>query len=108
MVDDYAEAGAIDLYGPAYGLPPALSGHNQYFFWVLRGQNPVNVLFVRGSDVFTGYPAIPDGARCASTVTEGSTHSRYAMAFENGKTITYCAGLHPALAELWPALGFMY
>ncbi len=108
MVDDYAEAAAIDLYGPTSGLPPALSGHNQYFFWALRGQQAGSVLFVRGSDVFTGYPAVPAGATCALAVTEGRTRSRYAMAFENGKTITFCAGIHPALSTLWPGLGFMY
>jgi len=30
---NYGEAGAIDYFGPAYGLPSALSGHNQYGFW---------------------------------------------------------------------------
>lgn len=29
---NYGEAGAIDLYGPQYGLPPAISGVNSY--WV--------------------------------------------------------------------------
>jgi 4-amino-4-deoxy-L-arabinose transferase-like glycosyltransferase len=30
---NYGEAGAIDYFGPAYGLPRAVSGHNQYGFW---------------------------------------------------------------------------
>jgi len=30
---DYGAAGAIDLYGPSYGLPHAISGHNNYWWW---------------------------------------------------------------------------
>jgi len=30
---DYGQAGAIDFFGPRYGLPPALSGHQTYFLW---------------------------------------------------------------------------
>jgi Dolichyl-phosphate-mannose-protein mannosyltransferase len=30
---NYGEAGAIDFFGPKYGLPPALSGHQNYFYW---------------------------------------------------------------------------
>lgn len=30
---NYGEAGAIDLYGPARGLPPAVSGHLTYRYW---------------------------------------------------------------------------
>jgi len=30
---DYGAAGAIDLYGPSYGLPHAISGHNTYWWW---------------------------------------------------------------------------
>jgi hypothetical protein len=29
----FNEAGAIDLYGPRYGLPHAVSGHLQYYLW---------------------------------------------------------------------------
>jgi hypothetical protein len=29
----YAPAAAIDLLGPAYGLPPAVSGHLTYYLW---------------------------------------------------------------------------
>jgi len=33
LVGNYGEAGAIDLYGPRYHLPPALSGHLTYYYW---------------------------------------------------------------------------
>jgi hypothetical protein len=30
---DYGAAGAVDLYGARYGLPRAISGHNNYWWW---------------------------------------------------------------------------
>ena len=30
---NYGEASAVNILGPAYGLPPAISGHQNYFFW---------------------------------------------------------------------------
>src|SRR5207237_6414122 len=30
---NYGEASAIDFFGPKYGLPPAISGHQNYFYW---------------------------------------------------------------------------
>ena len=33
LTENYGEAGAIDLYGPAYHLPQAISGHNTYYLW---------------------------------------------------------------------------
>ena len=32
LAGNYGEAGAVDLYGPAYGLPPAISGANSYWY----------------------------------------------------------------------------
>lgn len=37
MAQDYGQAGAIDFFGPRYGLPPALSGHQTWFLWGPRG-----------------------------------------------------------------------
>jgi hypothetical protein len=37
FAQDYGQAGAIDFFGPKYGLPPALSGHQSYFLWGPRG-----------------------------------------------------------------------
>jgi hypothetical protein len=33
LTQTYAEAGALDRYGPALGLSPAYSGHNGYGLW---------------------------------------------------------------------------
>jgi hypothetical protein len=30
---NYGEAGAVDILGPQYGLPSAISGHQNYFYW---------------------------------------------------------------------------
>ncbi len=37
LAGNYGEAGAIDYYGPALGLPKAISGHNNYYLWGPRG-----------------------------------------------------------------------
>ncbi|HYL62574.1 MAG TPA: glycosyltransferase family 39 protein [Candidatus Methylomirabilis sp.] len=37
FAQDYGQAGAIDFFGPRYGLPPAISGHQSYFLWGPRG-----------------------------------------------------------------------
>jgi 4-amino-4-deoxy-L-arabinose transferase-like glycosyltransferase len=36
FAQNYGQAGAIDFFGPRYGLPKAVSGHQTYFLWVPR------------------------------------------------------------------------
>ncbi len=33
FAQDYGQAGAIDWFGPQYGLPPSISGHQTWFLW---------------------------------------------------------------------------
>ncbi|MBC5798582.1 MAG: glycosyltransferase family 39 protein [Candidatus Eremiobacteraeota bacterium] len=97
LVDNYGEAAALDVYGAPYGLPPALSGHNQYGFWGLRGQDPQNVVRIqRHVEKLRPY--------CRTTATVARTFSPYARGFENGQAIALCFGLHPPLGKLFPAL----
>ena len=97
LVDNYGEAAAIEIYGPAYGLPPPLSGHNQYGFWGLRGQHPVNVLRVhRETD--------EAAAHCDNRRILGTTFAEYGMGFENGKAVLYCPNAHPSLETSFPVL----
>ncbi len=96
-VDNYGEAGALDVYGDTYHLPPALSGHNQYFLWGLRGQHPRNLLVVQDHpERLAPY--------CEKTVILGTTQSPNAMAYENGKAIAWCQGLKINLQAYWPQL----
>jgi hypothetical protein len=47
FAQDYGQAGAIDFFGRAHGLPPALSGDRTYFLWGPRGYSG-NCLIVLG------------------------------------------------------------
>jgi Dolichyl-phosphate-mannose-protein mannosyltransferase len=35
--DTYADAGALDFFGPRFGLPPAISSQNSYYLWGTHG-----------------------------------------------------------------------
>ena len=97
LVNNYGEAAALDVYGAEYGLPPALSGHNQYYLWALRGQPATDILRVQNNlAALRPY--------CTEMRPLGTTFSPYAMPYENGKGIAYCRAVHPPLAKLWPRL----
>ncbi len=94
LVSNYGEAGALDVYGAPYGFPPALSGHNQYHLWGLRGQSPRNLLRVR--------PTLEGlKTQCTSFRVLGKVFSPYAMAWENNRLIVLCNAMRPPLAQQW-------
>lgn len=77
---NYGEAGAIDFFNRRDGLhlPPALSGHNNYWLWGMHGCDPNLVIAViddSPSDVAEKYQSV-------SIV--GVRDSPYAMPFEHG------------------------
>jgi hypothetical protein len=37
FANDFGQGGAIDFYGPRYGLPKAIGGHLTYWYWGPRG-----------------------------------------------------------------------
>jgi hypothetical protein len=41
---NYADASAVNLLGPQYGLPTAISGHQNYFYWGWNGYTGESVL----------------------------------------------------------------
>ena len=48
VASNYGEAAAIDFFGAAYGLPPAISGHNNYWLWGTHGYSGNVVVDVNG------------------------------------------------------------
>lgn len=92
---NYGEAGAIDYYGPALGLPKALSGHNSYFYWGPREYSGACVIvFGERSDEFIKLFA---DVQRAATIT-----SPHAMPNEQSVPVYVCRKPIAALTELWP------
>ena len=52
LTSNYGEAGAVDHYGPALGLPAAYSGHMSFWYW---GPPPPNTTSVLGVGFDPGY-----------------------------------------------------
>jgi hypothetical protein len=93
---NYGEAGAIDLFGPKYGLPPAISGHQNYFLWGPRDYTgeSVIVMHVDPQDLEQKF---------ASVQKVGHVDNPYSMPFEHFD-IYYCQGPKRPLSEIWPQL----
>jgi len=94
MSVDYGEAAAIDVYGRADGLPPALCGQAQYFLWGPRGYDGSVLIHVNGD---------PDRwqALCQRSEVAGWIGAPYVMPYENERPIILCHGMHPPLTETW-------
>jgi 4-amino-4-deoxy-L-arabinose transferase-like glycosyltransferase len=88
------EAAAVDFYGPAEGLPPAISGHNQYFLWGPHGATG-NVLIVINGDPRSWREVCGDVAIAA-------VFDAAAPAGDNGRPIMICRGFRLGnVSEQW-------
>ena len=91
---NYGQAGAIDLFGPKYGLPPAISGHQNYYFWGPRDYTGESVIVMQGQQA--------DLQRRFATVEKAaSVYHPYSMPYEHFD-VFYCRGLQQPLKEIWP------
>jgi Dolichyl-phosphate-mannose-protein mannosyltransferase len=97
FANDFAAAGAIDLMGPKYGLPKAISGHQNYWLWGPRHYSGQTMIVV-GSTV-------EDASRYFEHVTAfPQPHNPYAAPWEN-RPVLLCQGKRfPSLAAVWPKL----
>jgi hypothetical protein len=100
LTGNYGEAGAINLYGPAYGLPTAISGVNTYW---LRGYGdpPPQMLIVLGLSSVEAY-RIFESCKAAGRIT-----NRYGVRNEETREhadILLCHGPREPWPELWKRL----
>lgn len=91
--DNYGQAAAIDFFGPRYGLPKAISGHQSYFLW--------------GPRSYTGEIVILEGVSesdarqyFASVDAAATVNVPYAYFYET-RPILLCRGLKENLQTLW-------
>jgi hypothetical protein len=94
---NYGEAGAIDYFGPALGLPRAISGHNNYWLWGYRDTT--------GEILITlGLPQPALAELCTSVEQKATVVSSYAMPFETDLPVYVCRGLKISMDEAWKRL----
>lgn len=94
LANNYGEAGAIDVLGKPWGLPPAISGHNNYFLWGPRGHDGSVVLRLGGERerLLKSYETVEPA---------GTTDNPWAMPYETGLTLWICRHRHPPLDSDW-------
>jgi 4-amino-4-deoxy-L-arabinose transferase-like glycosyltransferase len=90
---NYGEAGAIDFFGKPYGLPNAISSHNNYWYWG-PGSKPGKVLLVIGGSK-EDYDGLYEDVQQVATFT-----NPYAQ--ESGTSIFLCRKPQHTLQEVWP------
>jgi dolichyl-phosphate-mannose-protein mannosyltransferase len=91
--DNYGQAGAIDFFGPRYGLPKALSGHQNYFFWGPRNYTGEIVIVVGFDEDFVR-------KQFASVEVAAKLDIPYAYFYET-RPILLCRGLQWNLQVEW-------
>lgn len=102
LAGNYGEAGAINLFGPAYGLPVAISGINSYW---LRGYgtSPPKTLIVLGLS--------REFLEKHFAVCEPAGHVSNRLGVENEETrfhkeIWICRGLLQSWPEFWQSFRY--
>jgi 4-amino-4-deoxy-L-arabinose transferase-like glycosyltransferase len=98
FTENYGEAGAIDRYGPARGLPAAYSGHNAFADWGPPPDRPSQVIVV-------GLPPARvekhfRGCRVAARIENDAGIDND----EKGQPVVLCAGTRAPWSRIWSAL----
>ncbi len=94
--NNFAQAGAIDLLGPKYGLPKAIGVHQSYWLWGPRNYTG-EITIVLGDSP-------EDLQRWCRTVEVGADlHPEFARPQESWNVLV-CRGMRGNLKDSWPLL----
>jgi len=93
FANNYGQAGAIDYFGPRYGLPKAVSNHQTYWYWGPRNYTG-EIVIVLGSD------GRGDREHFASVEAAGRAYNPFSRLDER-YYIFLCRGLTADLREMW-------
>jgi hypothetical protein len=98
FTSNYGEAGAVDRYGPALGLPPAYSGHNAFGDWGPPPDRPgpVVVVGLEPSALVADFRGCRVEARVATRAGVDND--------ENGEEIALCSATRRPWSRIWAGL----
>ena len=97
FANNYGEGGAIDFFGPKYGLPKAIGGHQNYWIWGPRGYTGESLIVLGEGDENNMKND------CATYSIIGTTQSALSRPDE-WNPIYYCRGFKWNLQTIWPEL----
>jgi hypothetical protein len=94
LAGNYGGAGAIDFFGPRYGLPKSISAHQNYYYWGSRQYTGESIILLEWN---------LEGAQywCRSVDQGPKIDPYYGMSWEH-YTILICHDLKKPLPEAWP------
>jgi hypothetical protein len=92
--NNYGESAAIDFFGPAYGLPPSIGVHQNYWIWGPRDYTGA-VIIVLGDN----YASLAD--KCANVALGAPYEDPYGL---EHAPILVCYGARWNLQQIWPEL----
>ena len=100
FADRYAYAGAVDFYGPRYGLPRVVSPNNSYYLWGTRGYTGASVLAIGATD----YRLLLRAFRSVRQIAVYRNDYRWIL--EGPLPIYLCTHPRAPLAAMWPAFKY--
>ncbi len=98
LAGNYGEAGAVDLLGPAAGLPATISPHNTYYFWG-QGVTPGAVVIATDFQRAELTPYFISVRQAATVPAQDGIQNE-----EVGRPVWICSGLKRPWASVWPHL----
>ena len=100
LASNYSEAGGVDLFGPADGLPKVYGVQNAYWYW---GPPPASATTV----VAVGFDRSQLGF-CGSLRLVGTLDNHeHINDIEQGQPVWICSQLHQSWQSLWPSLRYL-
>jgi Dolichyl-phosphate-mannose-protein mannosyltransferase len=93
--ENYGQAAAIDALGEQYGLPKAISGHNNYYLWGTRGYDGSSVIAI-------GVPESLTRMEFRQTRRAATFADPYVLPQQNNVSIALCTRPREPLAVFWP------
>jgi len=99
LAKNYGEAGAVDSFGPTYGLPRAISGHNNYYLWGPQHYSGELVISI-------GIPAEDLRPIFGQIELAATIENEYAVPNENNLPVYICRQPRMPLSAAWPRLKF--
>jgi len=96
LASNYGEAGAVDHFGPADGLPAAYSGHNAFWYW---GPPPASAI----TAIVVGYTRNQLGFCGTVRLALLLNNHESVKDDEQGQPVWICQQLRESWRAIWPS-----